>query len=314
MNGNQREVIILGAGPAGLSAALLLGRCRRRVLVVDSGTPRNARSRAVHGFLTRDGIAPEMLRGIGREELLRYPQVELRDDLATAARALPGGGFEIEFRAAPPIACRKLLVATGVMDVLPDIEGFAACHGRSVFHCPYCDGWEVRDQPIAVYSQDEDACGFALALSHWSRDLVLCTDGPTGLDGAQRERLERRWIPVREERIVRLEHEHGVLRRIVFASGAELERRALFFHSLPRMQSSIAVDLGAKTTHLGVVATGKHERTNVPDLFVAGDASRDVQLAIIAAAEGVQAGFEIHAELAREDLVSSDAIARAMSR
>jgi thioredoxin reductase len=310
----MRDVIILGAGPAGLSAALLLGRCRRRVTVVDSGTPRNACSPAVHGFLSRDGIAPAELRAAGRADLRAYPSVELREDLALAARPLPGGGFEVELRDGPPLTCRKLLVATGVVDDLPEIDGFAGCHGRSVFHCPYCDGWEVRDQPLAVYCRTEEACAFALGLSHWSRDLVLCTDGPAPLDQEQRERLARRWIPVREDKLARLEHEHGELRAIVFATGAALERKAIFFHSIPRLQSSIAVDLGAQTTHRGVVKTGKHERTNVPDLFVAGDASRDVQLAIIAASEGVQAAFEIHTELAHDDLASADAIDRASSR
>ena len=165
------DVIIVGAGPAGLSAALILGRCRRKVLVCDAGHPRNAASRALHGYLTRDGIEPAELLRIGREQLSPYKTVQMRSGEVTDARRA-GKGFEITVND-EAIASRKLLLATGVVDHLPDIEGLKPLYGRSVFHCPYCDGWEQRDQPIAIYGREDRGAGLALELTGWSRDLVV---------------------------------------------------------------------------------------------------------------------------------------------
>src|SRR5262245_22758480 len=164
------DVIIVGAGPAGLSAALMLGRCRRTVLICDNGRPRNAASRALHGYLTRDGIDPREFRAIGREELRPYETVELRDVAATDAQCEPGGRFHVTLADGAIVRSRKLLVATGVCDNLPDIPGTQEMYGRSVFHCPYCDGWEIRDQPIAIYGKGLRGVGLALELTAWSRD------------------------------------------------------------------------------------------------------------------------------------------------
>jgi thioredoxin reductase len=194
------DAVIVGAGPAGLSAALILGRCRRRVLVCDAGRPRNAVSHALHGYLTRDGIHPAELRRVGRDELRRYPTVEVRDVEVVDGKC-ETHGFALTFSDGTTISCRKLLLATGVVDVLPQIEGFQAFYGRSVFHCPYCDGWEVRDQPLAIYGSGEHGTGLALELTAWSADLVLCTDGATALAGQYADRLARHGIGVREERV-----------------------------------------------------------------------------------------------------------------
>src|SRR6185503_11154078 len=149
------DVIIVGAGPAGLSAAQILGRCRRRVLVCDSGHPRNAASHALHGYLTRDGIAPGEFLEIGRIQLLRYTTVELRSTSVTEARRV-NKLFEITLQSGERLTSRKLLLATGVVDDLPLLEGLQGFYGTSVFHCPYCDGWEIRDQPLAIYGRGEN--------------------------------------------------------------------------------------------------------------------------------------------------------------
>ena len=152
------DVIIVGAGPAGLSAALILGRARRRVLVCDSGNPRNAASHALHGYLTRDGISPREFLAFGRRELEPYETVSLRHIAAIDAACEQNGRFRVTLADGTVTHARKLLVATGVCDNLPDIPGFAECYGRSVFHCPYCDGWENRDQPIAIYGKRASRC------------------------------------------------------------------------------------------------------------------------------------------------------------
>jgi thioredoxin reductase len=296
------DVIIVGAGPAGLSAALILGRARRSVLVCDSGNPRNAASHALHGYLTRDGISPREFLALGRRELEPYETVSLRHIPAIDAEREQNGRFLVTLADGAVTHARKLLVATGVCDNLPDIPGFAEFYGRSVFHCPYCDGWENRDRPIAIYGKEHRGVGLSLELTAWSRDLVLCTDGPAGISEHDRARLTRHQIGIREERVVALEGRDRSLDRIVFDSGDPLPRHALFFTTGQFQRSELAVRLGCEFNDKGTVRTGKYESTHLPGLYVAGDASRAVQWVIVAAAEGAEAAFAINTDLIKEDL------------
>ncbi len=295
------DVIIVGAGPAGLSAALILGRCRRSVLVCDSGQPRNAASHGLHGFITRDGIEPKEFLLIGREQLRQYETVELRDAKVEMA-SRRNGGFELTLAGGEKVFSRKLLLATGVVDELPPIEGLDQFYGQSVFHCPYCDGWEMRDQPLAIYGRAESGSGLAVEMTLWSKDLVLCTDGPSDLSSEHSEKLSKHQIPVREEPIARLEGRDGVLEYIVFDNGEKLQRRGLFFSTGWQQSSDLAKTLGCTFSKEGCVDTGEYEATNVRGLYVAGDASRMVQFVIVAAAEGAQAAVAINKELLKEDL------------
>jgi thioredoxin reductase len=296
------DVLVVGAGPAGLSAALMLGRCRRMVLVCDTGQPRNARAHAVHGFLTRDGTPPLELIRIAREQLAAYATVELRHTEVAQASCRADSRFDVTLADGVMVRARKLLIATGVVDNVPDIPGLSELYGSSVFHCPYCDGWEVRDQPIAVYGRGARGAGLSLELLGWSRDLILCTDGPNEIGADDRARLAANGVGLREDHIARLEGRDGVLERVVFASGNALPRRALFFTNGQRQQSPLALALGCQMSDKGTVQTGKYETTHLPGLYVAGDASRDVQWVVVAAAEGAEAAFAINTDLLREDL------------
>src|SRR5262245_27890841 len=293
------DVVVVGGGPAGLSAALMLGRCRRRVLVCDLGEPRNRRSRALHGYLTRDGIAPPAFNELGRSELAQYG-IEMRCIGVTGA-APATDHYRIDLANGSHEQARFLLIATGVIDDLPGMAGFDECYGRSIFHCPYCDGWEHRGRRLAAFGRAHEAGGLALALRTWSDDVILCTHG-TRLDRRLRERLERNDVAVRTKAVESLAHDDGELTAIVFKGGERVERDVLFFSTGQHPQSDLAISLGCTLTHKGTVRTGTLCDTNVPRVFVAGDASRDAQFVVVAAAEGIKAAVAINKALQVEEL------------
>lgn len=294
------DTIIVGGGPAGLNAALILGRCRRRVLLCDSGNPRNAVSRHMHCFLTRDGVPPSEVRRIGREQLNPYAGVEVREiSVVDAARV--EDEFEVTLEDGARARARKLLLATGLLEELPEVEGFEEFWGRGVYSCPYCDGWEHRDHPIGVYGLGSTAKGLALEMKIWSDDVILFTDGPADLSPEDQAHLDRHNIKVVEDELERLEGTQEGLERVRLRNGEALERSALFYVYGQREGSALAEKLGCELTEDGVVKTRSYEKTSIPGLFVAGDASRRVQLAIVAAAEGAMAAFAINTELWKED-------------
>jgi thioredoxin reductase len=293
------DVLIVGAGPAGLSAALILGRVCRRVLVIDSGKPRNAPSPESHSFFTRDGTPGEDLRRIGREQLQPYG-VEVLDAEVTDARK-EGETFTVVLGDGSRRSGRRLLLATGVTDPLPDIEGLRALWGTGVLHCAYCHGWEVRNQPLAVLADGELAAQIVALVRCLSRDVVLCTHGPADLGGDDRARLERAGIPIREERVVRVEGKDGHLERIVFADGSELARHALFLPTLPRQHSDLAERLGCALTDFGLVQVDAAGLTTVPGVYAAGDLALRKHQVVIASADGAIAGAAINHELAWEE-------------
>ena len=298
------DCIVVGAGPAGLSGALMLGRCRRSVLVCEAGEPRNARSSALHGYLTRDGIAPGEFIRLAREDLKNYPTVGFhRTEIVDARRT--SGGFAVVGEGGLKLSARKLLLATGVADDLPPVGGLQELYGKSVHHCPYCDGWEWRDQPLAIYGRGEEGVALSLGLTPWSDDLVLCTDGPSQLSEAEEEQLAAAGVEVREERVVRLEGRDGMLERVILADAEALPRRALFVSSGQHQRSSLAAKLGCRFNAKGTVETGSCEATNVPGLYVAGDSSKEAQFVIVAAAEGAEAGMAINKALLKEDLAQN---------
>ncbi len=294
------DVLIVGAGPAGLSAALILGRARRRVLLCDTGTPRSWASKEMHAYLSRDGIVPQEFLSIGRRELRRYPAVHFLPQEVTAARRA-GGGFAARLADGRRVRSRKLLIATGVFDNVPRIAGIDELFGRSVFQCPYCDGWEMRDRRVLAYGRGRRGFEMTRALTAWSDDIVLCTDGAARYSTADRRTLARKGIRLVEKHISNLEGRRGRLRAVHFSGGERLIRDAMFFDTPSREQSRLAASLGCRFGRNGGVVCGEYEATSVPGVFVAGNIIRDVQLSIVAAAEGARAAFGINRALTRED-------------
>ncbi len=289
------DVVIVGGGPAGLSAALILGRCRRRVLVCDAGTPRNAAAAALHGSLTRDGTPPLELVRMGRDELVAYGIHVRRTRVTTVTRG--DSLFELTIGDSERVRAQSVLLATGVCDRLPSIPGLDECYGVSVHHCPYCDGWEHLDEPLAVIGQGRSAAGLALSLQTWSDHVTLCTNGPARLTPLLHEHLAARGITVRAGRIQRLTHEDGHVRELLIDGGAPVQCQGVFLSCTQAQQSDFAQQLGCEFTRKGTVKTDHLGETCVPGVYVVGDASRDVQFAIVAAAEGAKAGVAINKAL-----------------
>ncbi|NML65876.1 NAD(P)/FAD-dependent oxidoreductase [Hymenobacter sp. RP-2-7] len=299
------DVLIVGAGSAGLSAALTLGRCRRRVLVADGGAPRNAPSAAVHGYFTRDGTRPAELLRLGREQLAPYPTVAVHELKITQLTPLPGG-----FRAAGTTGqghawagtARRVLLATGVEDKLPPLPGFREYWGMGVLHCPYCHGYEVRELPLAIYGRGHTVVGLALLLRNWSAQVAIVTDGAGHLTPHARRRLARHGIAVYEQPVTRLVGgPDGLLRCVEFADGTFYECKALFLHAPQAQRSELAAALGARHNAKGAVWVDKNMQTTVRGLHAAGDTTPGQQQALIAAGQGNQAGICMNEALTREE-------------
>lgn len=300
MKAGTWDVIVIGGGPAGLSGALVLGRCLRRVVVVDDGRPRNFAAHASHGFFTRDGEHPDELRELGRAQLRPYG-VRFIKDRALAAERDADGRFHVSLEKGKPLHARRLLVATGLCDRLPDIPGAAALYGRGLHHCAYCDGYEHRGQRLAALGDDAWAVDEALSLRTWSEDVTLLTGGRPKLTREQLRKLARNDIPVVTGGLVRLEARRGRLSGVRFEDGQTRPVDALFFHPRPQQRCVVAGSLGCDFTRHGTIKTGKGETTNIEGLYAAGDASRDVQQISIAVAEGTKAAMSINRSLRLED-------------
>jgi thioredoxin reductase len=300
-----RDVVVVGAGPAGLNAALVLGRARRNVLLTDTGEPRNAPVRAMHGFLSRDGTDPAELRSIARDQLQQYPSVEIRH-VAVEKVGREADHLEVSLSDRTTVLTRRVVLASGVVDELPDIDGLAEHWGRGVFNCPHCDGWEQRDQPLAVLGADAVIVLLALNLTHWSPDVVLCTNGGT-VDANSLRLLAARDVTVLADLVRAVEGSGTGLERIVLADGP-LERRALFFHAPTHQRSDLPAQLGCAFLDDGSVQVDDLGHTNVPGVFAVGDMARRPSmpvpgaLVVIGAAEGAVAGVAIDQEFLFESL------------
>jgi thioredoxin reductase len=290
------DAVVVGGGPAGLSTALVLGRARRRVLVLDTDRPANAASNSVGGLLGHGGVAPADLRRAGRDQLTEHPTVELRSTAVLDAEPVDEG-LAVTLGHGAPVQTRALVIAHGLRYEPPPLPGVEALWGRSVFHCPFCDGWEVRDRPLAVHGSGPEAARSALVVAGWSRDVVLCTDGPAHLNG-ERAALARAGVRVREEPIRELAGRDGRLQRIEFAGGPAEHRDALFVRTRRDQPNGLAAALGCRLTPGGTIATDEDGRTGVPGVYAAGDAATERLRSVAnAMGSGSRAGHAVALDL-----------------
>jgi thioredoxin reductase len=288
------DVVIVGGGPAGLSAAMLLGRCMRKVMVCDAGHPRNEASRAMHGFIGFDGVDPTEFLSIARKQLEKYETVSFMGDTVEDVTR-NGIGFQAECASGHLYLAKAVLIATGLVDLLPAVSGIRDFYGISVHHCPYCDGWEHRGERIAVLGSDEASVDLALELLRWSQDVSLFTMGIEITPVASVERLHALPVNVIEGRIAALEGSEGRVERLRMEDGTVHECDAVFFSPVQAQHSSLARRLGCDVDgNAGAVVSQPDCSTGIQGLFVAGNASKGIQMAIVAAAEGVKAAAAIN--------------------
>jgi thioredoxin reductase len=304
------DVAVVGGGPAGLAAALLLGRARRPTLVIDAGVGRNAPSAAVHGLLGHDDVAPSELRDIARRQLANYDTVTVVDGVVTSISGVRDA-FVVEL-AGTRRQARRLVLATGVRDELPDIDGLADLWGRSVVHCPYCHGWELRDQPLAVLVMEPLDLFLAIKLTHLSDDVVACIHNGAEVGPGEQSMLDAAGITVQHSPISRVEADGDQLRRIVFADGSSIERAGLFVHPAVHQAAPFAADLGCDLLDNELVAVDEVGQTTIPGLYAIGDMAKRATMPLpgqqvaVASAEGTITATAIDAELVLSDLPTPD--------
>jgi thioredoxin reductase len=294
------DAIIVGGSYAGLSAAMALGRSRRRVLLLDTGRPCNRQTPHSHNFLTQDGATPAALRAEALAQVLHYPTVELRAEEVLTATAV-SGGFQVETAAGGRFTAAKLLLATGVIDLLPALPGFAECWGISVLHCPYCHGYEVGDQRLGVIGNGDMGFEFARLIHNWSRQLTLFTDGPATLTAEQRAGLDRNGIAVVETPLTGIAHTRGQLQAVQLADGTAYPLDAVFARVPFEQAGTLGRQLGCAFTDMGHVQVDDFQRTGVPGLFAAGDATTPFRAVSAAVAAGGKAGALMNMELIAEN-------------
>jgi thioredoxin reductase len=299
MNNPHFDVIIIGGSYAGLSAAMALGRSLRRVLIIDSGRPCNQQTPHSHNFLTQDGRKPAEITAEAKAQVLRYDTVTFHQGLAVEATRIQSG-FEIRTQPGEVFTGRKLLFATGVADQMLPVKGFAECWGISVLHCPYCHGYEVKNQNIGLIGNGDLGFELCRLLSNWSSQLMLFTNGKSTLSDGQTEKLRAHRIEIVEGEIVALQHSQGFIRNIAFADGSQIPVSAVFARVSFRQHCDIPQRLGCELTESGHLKVNEFQKTNLPGVFAAGDNTTMFRTVSMATAAGTIAGASINKELIDE--------------
>ena len=296
----QYDVVIIGGGPAGLSAALALGRARKRTLLCDSGTPRNAAAVHMQNFVTRDGTPPKEFRRIAAEQLQRYPSVELRKERVLSVDGTRGA-FRVQLETST-VDARRVLLCTGMVDEMPAIDGFSTLWGSSIFACPYCHGWEMKDQRWAYLAKDAESLSFALLLRGWTVDMIALTNGAFEVAPDTLARFTTAGIPIEEHPIARLRSDGTQLTAIEFTDGGVLERDVLFAHPHQR-QVDVVQQLGLALDEHGFVKVDETTReTSIPGIHAGGDLITHAQGAVLAAASGTLAASRLNFALMTEEV------------
>jgi thioredoxin reductase len=298
------DCAIIGGGPAGLNAALILGRARRNVMLFDNDNARNAITQESHGFITRDGIKPKKFREIAHKEITRYPSVISANREVTSV-SKKKSKIELVTSKKERYESKTIIISTGLKDVLPSIDNIHDYYGKSLFHCPYCDGWELRYKPLVIII-GEQAQGFHFiqTIYNWSKDLIVCTNGDLFENSGQKRFLNNKGIRIIEYKIKKFVGKNGQMEKVVFENGESASRRGGFVMPQMIQASDFGKQLGCKYNSLGGIAVDSFGRTNIKGIYAAGDASvvNPAQI-IIAAAEGVRAAAGVNSDLTQKEFL-----------
>ncbi|RYE58745.1 MAG: NAD(P)/FAD-dependent oxidoreductase [Sphingobacteriales bacterium] len=292
----QYDVIIIGGSYAGLSAAMALGRSRRNVLIIDSGKPCNATAPHAHNFLTQDGVEPSEIASIGKSQVLAYPTITLNNDLVISVEGFDRD-FKISTASGEIFTARKILFSAGVRDLLPEIPGFQTCWGKSIIHCPYCHGYEFRDQPTGLMANGDMAFEFGRVVQNWTDKLTIFTNGASTLNTEQAAILENLGIVIETGEIVNLEQEAGILRKVWLEDGRTIELDALYAKLPFEQHCTSAVEMGCKLSDQGFIVVDDFLKTNVPGIYAAGDCITPFRSVATAVATGSKAGAMLNHEI-----------------
>lgn len=294
------DVIIIGSSYAGLSAALTLGRSTRNILVIDAGKPCNRQTPHSHNFLTHDGDRPADIARAAKEEVLKYPTVRFLEGKAISAERTDGI-FSVEVDNKGSFTARKILLATGLKDVLPDIKGLAACWAISAIHCPYCHGYEVKNEKIGLLMNGEHAFDMAKNLHLWNKDLTILTNGKSQLNAEQTEKLKSKSITILEDELVELEHQNGQLENVVFKNGERLNFKAIYVKPEIEQHVNFNEQLGFELTELKTIKVNEQQQTTAEGVYAAGDCTTLFRSLSFITAAGTIAAVMINKELISED-------------
>ncbi|WP_339169905.1 NAD(P)/FAD-dependent oxidoreductase [Paenibacillus sp. FSL R5-0341] len=296
-NTNQLlDVLIIGGGPAGLNAALVLGRARKNVVVIDDETPRNWVTRETHGFVTRDGASPREFRKAAKEQIAAYPSVRFASDTATAVTG-SDGDFVVKTTQGASYRTKKILFAVGKKDLPLDINGLTEVYGKSAFVCPYCDGWELRDQALVIIVSGDKALHMAKVISGWTDRYTICTNGSDSLTDEQREELKQHHVTVFDAPIQSINSEEGMVKQVVLNDGTAIPCTGVFFQPKLFTGSELPKAIGCEITESGTVIVDASGKTSVAGVFSAGDAASEMYQAITAASLGALSAVSINNEL-----------------
>jgi len=300
MNESQKyDVIIVGGSYAGLSAALALGRAIRKVLVIDSGKPCNQQTPHSHNFLTQDGNTPAGIAAQGKLEVMKYPTVGFLDDVVTKVSG-ENNDFEVFTASGTIEKARKLIFSTGVKDLMPEIPGFTSCWGISVIHCPYCHGYEYRDQVTGILANGDTAFEMALLIYNWAKQLTIFTNGESELTDEQVERLGLININVVEKTFREISHKEGYVKHIVFTDHSTHALDALYARPPFQQHCLVPQQMGCEINASGYIGIDEFQRTSIAGVFAAGDNTSRLRSVSAAVAAGGKAGAFINHELITE--------------
>jgi thioredoxin reductase len=294
------EVIIIGGSYSGLSAAMSLGRSLRQVLIIDSGLPCNSQTPNSHNFLTQDGEKPAVISAKAKLQVGLYKTVHFYNGLATKA-IKKESGFEISTESGKVFSSRKILFATGVKDLIPEIKGFADCWGISVLHCPYCHGYEVRNEKTAIIANGEMAFEFAKLISNWTKDLKLCTNGKSTLTLEQAKTLTKYGIQINEQEIDSFEHVNGYVDYIIFKNQEKVSVKAIYTRPPFEQHCHLPETLGCDLNEQGLLKVDAMQKTNISGIYASGDCTTQMRSVAIAVSTGSFAGAVINKDLVEED-------------